>query len=137
MCSACHGFGDNRADTVPILAGVDAGSSRRFGELRGRPAAAAVEPYAKLVIHFHINDIAELLHSPEYQLDADQGGSEPPLSGDEQRASCIICHGANRKGDHTKLIPDLFAQPPAAQAALSIFFRAGSARAQEILDSRR
>ena len=60
-CSACHGFaGQSRGDTVPILAGIDAAYFKKAiaDYAAGRRPSPEMEPYAKMVTHFGVDDVA-------------------------------------------------------------------------------
>ena len=115
VCSACHGFaGNSRGDTVPILAGIDAAYfTKAIGDYAGgRRPSPEMEPYAKMVIHFGVDDIAAYFAGQTRQ--PTPVGADPAAvqRGRVAAAACTVCHGASGKGDRAKLIPDLTGQPP-------------------------
>jgi cytochrome c553 len=115
VCSACHGFaGQSRGDTVPILAGVDAAYFKKAiaDYASGRRPSPEMEPYAKMVTHFGVDDIAAYFAAQ--RREPTPVGTDPAAvqRGRGAAASCVICHGADGKGDRAKLIPNLAGQPP-------------------------
>ena len=61
VCSACHGFaGNSGGDTIPILAGIDAAYFKKAisDYAAGRRPSPEMEPYAKMVVHFGVDDVA-------------------------------------------------------------------------------
>jgi cytochrome c553 len=115
VCSACHGFaGNSRGDTVPILAGIDpAYFKKAIGDYAaGRRPSPEMEPYAKMVMQAGVDDVAAFFASQTRQ--PTPVGADPAAvqRGRVAAAACGVCHGANGKGDKTKLIPDITGQPP-------------------------
>jgi cytochrome c553 len=115
VCSACHGFaGNSRGDTVPILAGIDpAYFKKAIGDYAaGRRPSPEMEPYAKMVVQAGVDDVAAFFASQTRQ--PTPVGADPAAvqRGRVAAAACGVCHGANGKGDKTKLIPDITGQPP-------------------------
>jgi cytochrome c553 len=115
VCSACHGFaGQSRGDTVPILAGVDAAYFKKAiaDYASGRRSSPEMEPYAKMVTHFGVDDIAAYFAAQ--RREPTPVGTDPAAvqRGRVAAASCVVCHGADGKGDRAKLIPNLAGQPP-------------------------
>ena len=115
MCSACHGFaGQSRGDTVPILAGIDAAYFKKAiaDYASGRRPSPEMEPYAKMVTHFGVDDIAAYFAAQ--RREPTPVGADPAAvqRGRVAAASCAICHGADGRGDRAKLIPGLAGQPP-------------------------
>lgn len=115
VCSACHGFaGQSRGDTVPILAGVDAAYLKKAlsDYAAGRRPSPEMEPYAKMALHFGVDDIVAYFASQPRQATPVKADPAAVQRGRVVAASCTVCHGADGKGDRAKLIPDLTGQPP-------------------------
>jgi cytochrome c553 len=115
VCSACHGFaGNSRGNTVPILAGVDAAYFKKAiaDYASGRRLSPEMEPYAKMVVQSGVEDVAAYFAGQTRQ--PTPVGADPAAvqRGRVAAAACVVCHGANGKGDRAKLIPDLTGQPP-------------------------
>ena len=115
VCSACHGFaGNSRGDTVPILAGADAAYLKKAlsDYAAGSRPSAEMEPYAKMALHFGVDDIVAYFASQPRQATALKSDPAAVQRGRAAAASCTVCHGGDGKGDRAKLIPDLTGQPP-------------------------
>ena len=115
VCSACHGFaGQSRGDTVPILAGTDAAYFKKAiaDYASGRRPSPEMEPYAKMVTHFGVDDIAGYFAAQKRQPTPIKVDAAAVTRGKTAAAQCAVCHGADGKGDRAKLIPDLTGQPP-------------------------
>jgi cytochrome c553 len=71
-----------------------------------------MEPYAKMVIQSGVDDIAAYFAGQARQ--PTKVGADPAAvqRGRVAAAACVVCHGANGKGDRAKLIPDITGQPP-------------------------
>jgi cytochrome c553 len=115
VCSACHGFaGNSRGDTVPILAGIDTAYFKKAiaDYASGRRPSPEMEPYAKMVVQSGVDDVAAFFASQPRQ--PTPVGTDPAAvqRGRAAATACVVCHGANGKGDKAKLIPDLTGQPP-------------------------
>jgi cytochrome c553 len=115
VCSACHGFaGQSRGDTVPILAGIDPAYFKKAiaDYASGRRPSPEMEPYAKMVTHFGVDEIAAYFAGQ--RREPTSVGADPAAvqRGRVAAASCVVCHGADGKGDSAKLIPNLAGQPP-------------------------
>jgi cytochrome c553 len=115
VCSACHGFaGNSRGDTVPILAGIDPAYFKKAiaDYASGRRPSPEMEPYAKMVVQSGVDDVAAFFASQPRQ--PTPVGTDPAAvqRGRAAATACVVCHGANGKGDKAKLIPDLTGQPP-------------------------
>jgi cytochrome c553 len=62
VCSACHGFGGNSpSKIVPALAGMDQAYFRQTitAYAEGRRQSPEMEPYAKYVLEFGMDEIAD------------------------------------------------------------------------------
>ncbi|HEX2473171.1 MAG TPA: c-type cytochrome [Lacipirellulaceae bacterium] len=61
VCSACHGFGGNPpSKTVPTLAGMDQAYFKQTitAYAEGKRQSPEMEPYAKYVLEFGVDEIA-------------------------------------------------------------------------------
>jgi cytochrome c553 len=114
-CSACHGFaGQSRGDTIPILAGLDAAYFKKAiaDYAAGRRPSPEMEPYAKMVVHFGVDDVAGYFASQKREPTVVKVDAAAVQRGRAASAACVVCHGADGKGDRAKLIPDITGQPP-------------------------
>ena len=126
MCSACHGFaGQSRGDTVPILAGVDAAYFKKAiaDYASGRRPSPEMEPYAKMVTHFGVDDVAGYFAAQKRQPTPVKVDAAAVARGKTASAQCTVCHGADGKGDRAKLIPDLTGQPPGYLRSQLLLFK--------------
>ena len=126
VCSACHGFaGNSRGDTVPILAGADAGYLKKAlaDYADGRRPSAEMEPYAKMANHFGVDDIAGYFASQPRQPTPIKADPAAVQRGRTAAAQCAACHGADGKGDRAKMIPDLTGQPPGYLRSQLLLFK--------------
>jgi cytochrome c553 len=126
-CSACHGFaGQSRGDTVPILAGMDPAYFKKAiaDYASGRRPSPEMEPYAKMVTTFGVDDVAGYFANQRREPTAI--GTDPAAvqRGRVAAAACVICHGADGKGDRAKLIPSLAGQPPGYLRNQLLLFKA-------------
>jgi cytochrome c553 len=115
VCSACHGFaGNSGGDTIPILAGIDAAYFKKAisDYAAGRRPSPEMEPYAKMVVHFGVDDVAAYFGSQPRRPTPVKTDPAAVQRGRVAAAACTVCHGADGKGDRAKLIPDLTGQPP-------------------------
>ncbi len=126
VCSACHGFaGQSRGDTVPILAGTDAAYFKKAiaDYASGRRPSPEMEPYAKMVAHFGVDDIAGYFAAQKRQPTPVKVDAAAVTRGKTAAAQCAACHGADGKGDRAKLIPDLTGQPPGYLRSQLLLFK--------------
>jgi cytochrome c553 len=115
VCSACHGFaGQSRGDTVPILAGIDPAYFKKAiaDYASGRRPSPEMEPYAKMVTHFGVDEIAAYFAAQRREATPVGSDQAAVQRGRVAATPCVICHGADGKGDAAKLIPNLAGQPP-------------------------
>ena len=115
VCSACHGFGGNsRGDTVPILAGADAAYLKKAlsDYAAGRRPSPEMEPYAKMALHFGVDDIVGYFAGQPRQPTPIKADPATVQRGRAAAAQCAGCHGTDGKGDRAKMIPNLTGQPP-------------------------
>ena len=114
-CSACHGFGDNSpGNTVPIIAGMASDYFKKTIKdyAEGRRASPEMEPFAKMVIQFGLDDIAGYFAEQKKQPTRIKVDPAAVTRGRAASAPCAVCHGPEGRGDPQKLIPDLRGQPP-------------------------
>jgi cytochrome c553 len=126
VCSACHGFaGQSRGDTIPILAGIDPAYFKKAiaDYASGRRPSPEMEPYAKMVTHFGVDDIAGYFAAQMRQPTPVKVDAAAVARGKTASAQCIVCHGADGKGDRAKLIPDLTGQPPGYLRSQLLLFK--------------
>jgi cytochrome c553 len=125
VCSACHGFaGNSRADAVPILAGADAAYLKKaLGDYAaGRRPSPEMEAYAKMALHFGVDDIAAYFASQPREATPVKANAAAAQRGRAAAVQCAVCHGVDGKGDRARLIPDLTGQPPGyLRSQLSLF----------------
>lgn len=115
VCSACHGFaGASPSDTMPILAGIDVAYFKKaIGDYAtGRRPSPEMEPYAKMVNQFGIDDIAAYFTAQPRSRTPVRVDPAAVARGKSAANQCVVCHGPEGTGDRAKLIPDLTGQPP-------------------------
>jgi cytochrome c553 len=115
VCSACHGFaGASPSDTMPVLAGIDAAYFKKaIGDYAtGRRPSPEMEPYAKMVNQFGLDDIAAYFAAQPRARTPVRADAAAVARGRTAAAQCVVCHGPEGTGDRAKLIPDLTGQPP-------------------------
>jgi cytochrome c553 len=113
-CAACHGpAGQSPGETMPILAGMWPEYFKKAIQdyAAGRRLSPEMEPYAKQVLHFGVDDYAAYFGAQKRQPTAVRSDAAAVARGKAAAAQCAVCHGADGKGDRAKLIPDLTGQP--------------------------
>jgi cytochrome c553 len=126
VCSACHGFaGNSRGDTVPILAGADAAYLKKAlsDYASGRRPSPEMEPYAKMALHFGVDEIAAYFASQPRQATLVKADPAAVQRGRSAARQCAVCHGDDGKGDRSKMIPDLTGQPPGYLRSQLLLFK--------------
>ena len=126
-CSACHGFGGNSpSDTMPILAGMSPAYFKKTIQdyAAGKRPSPEMEPYAKMVLQFGVDDVAAYFASQKRQPTPIRVDPLAAAQGKAASIQCVICHGAEGKGDPAKLIPDLTGQPPGYLRDQMLLFKA-------------
>ena len=114
-CTACHGFGGNsQSDTMPIIAGMPHAYFKKQIETyaTGKRPSPEMEPYAKLVLQFGVDEIGQYFANQRMAPTPIKAAADAIARGRVAAAPCVICHGADGKGDVAKLIPGLAGQPP-------------------------
>lgn len=125
-CSACHGFaGNSRSDAMPILAGMPPAYFKKAIQdfASGRRVSAEMEPYAKMVLHLGVDDVAAYFAGQPREPSPVKVDPAAVARGQAASAPCAGCHGAEGKGDAAKLVPDLTGQPPRYLRQQMILFK--------------
>jgi len=115
VCSACHGFnGNSPGNAVPILAGMAPSYFKKAinDYASGKRPSPEMEPYAKYVVQFGLDEIADYFavqrRQPPAQAIAD---AKMPSRGTTLSTQCSACHGARGEGDAFRAVPKLQGQP--------------------------
>ena len=126
-CSACHGFdGNSRSDTVPILAGMPSWYLKKAIQdyAAGKRPTAEMESYSKMVLELGVDDVAGYFSRQKRQPSPVMLDSAAVERGRAASTQCVVCHGAQGKGDPAKGIPDLTGQPPGYLKNQMLLFKA-------------
>jgi len=125
VCSACHGFaGNSPGDSVPILAGINAVYFKKAIKdyAEGNRISPEMEPYAKYVVQFGIDEIASYFAAQKKQPAKVKADPKAISRGATLATQCAQCHGAKGEGDADKVIPALRGQAAGfVQAQLALF----------------
>ncbi|MBI2364143.1 MAG: c-type cytochrome [Deltaproteobacteria bacterium] len=125
VCSACHGFaGNSPGNTMPILAGINAAYFKKAIKdyAEGKRTSPEMEPYAKYVMHFGVDDIAGYFAAQKKQPAKVKADPKAISRGATLATQCVQCHGASGEGDTDKVIPALRGQAAGfVQAQLALF----------------
>jgi cytochrome c553 len=117
VCSACHGFnGNSPGNSVPILAGMAPSYFKKaINEYAaGKRPSPEMEPYAKYVLHFGLEEIADYFAVQRKQAPSKIKTDAAALKrGATLAAQCVSCHGAQGEGDAFRAVPSLQGQPAA------------------------
>jgi len=115
VCSACHGFnGNSPGQAVPILAGMAPSYFKKAinDYASGKRPSPEMEPYAKYVLQFGLDEIADYFAAQRRQLPGKINTDAKALSrGNTLASQCVACHGADGEGDAFRAIPKLQGQP--------------------------
>jgi len=125
-CSACHGFaGQSPGETTPILAGLWPEYFKKAiaDYASGKRPSTEMEPYAKQVIQFGVDDYAAYFGSLTREPTKIAADGAAAARGRVAAQPCVICHGPDGRGDRAKLIPDLAGQPPGYLKNQMMLFR--------------
>ena len=126
-CSACHGFdGNSRSDTVPILAGMPSWYLKKAIQdyAAGKRPTAEMESYSKMVLELGVDDVAGYFSRQKRQPSPVMLDRAAVERGRAASTQCVVCHGAQGKGDPAKGIPDLTGQPPGYLKNQMLLFKA-------------
>jgi cytochrome c553 len=114
-CAACHGVnGNSKSDVMPIIAGMDAAYFKKQIQAYSTNARPSPEmgPYAKQVLDIGVDAVAGFFAAQRMEATPVKADAAAVERGRVAAAPCVICHGANGKGDAAKGIPSLAGQPP-------------------------
>lgn len=115
VCSACHGFGGNSpGNHMPIIAGMNANYFKKAIKdyAEGKRPSPEMEPYAKYVLQFGADEIADYFASQQKRPPAVVKADAKAVShGRTLAAQCAACHGPKGEGDAARNIPGLRGQP--------------------------
>jgi len=115
VCSACHGFnGNSPGNAVPILAGMAPSYFKKAinDYAEGKRSSPEMEPYAKYVVHFGLDEIADHFAAQRRQAPARIRAEAKMISrGTTLATQCTSCHGPQGEGDAFRAVPRLQGQP--------------------------
>ncbi len=137
VCSACHGFaGNTPGQYMPVLAGMNANYFKKAIKdyAEGKRPSPEMEPYAKYILQFGLDEIADYFASQKKPAPANlKVAAKAPSRGSTLAAQCIACHGAKGDGDNERVVPALRGQPRGfLQTQMALF--AGDKRKLEIAE---
>jgi cytochrome c553 len=126
ICSACHGFnGNSPGGAMPILAGMAPSYFKKSinDYASGKRPSPEMEPYAKYVIQFGLDEIADYFAVQRRQAPAKTKADGKMLSRGATLASqCVTCHGSQGEGDAFRAVPKLQGQPaPYLKSQMALF----------------
>lgn len=113
-CTVCHGpAGNSQSDSMPIIAGMAPAYFKKQIQAyaAGKRPSPEMEPYAKMVMHLGVDEIAGYFAAQTMQparVAADPAAVE---RGRKASEPCVVCHGREGKADVDKSIPALAGQP--------------------------
>lgn len=113
-CAACHGpGGQSPSETMPILAGIWPEYFKKAVEdyAAGRRSSPEMEPYAKQVVQFGVDDYAAYFGAQKREPARSKVDPAAAQRGQSASQQCVGCHGPAGRGDRAKLIPDITGQP--------------------------
>jgi cytochrome c553 len=113
VCSACHGFaGNSPGNTVPILAGINANYFKKAIKdyAEGHRISPEMEPYAKYVMQFGVDEIANYFAAQKKQPAKVKADPKAVSRGATLATQCVSCHGPKGDGDDNRTIPALRGQ---------------------------
>ncbi|MBI2527410.1 MAG: c-type cytochrome [Candidatus Rokubacteria bacterium] len=113
-CAVCHGpAGNSESDSMPIIAGMAPAYFKKQMQAYagGQRPSAEMEPYAKMVMHLGVDDVAAYFAAQKMRparVPVDPAAVE---RGRRASEACVVCHGREGKADVDKGIPALAGQP--------------------------
>lgn len=113
-CSACHGLGGaSPSDTMPILAGMAPAYFKKTIEdyASGKRFSPEMGPFSKMVLELGADDVAAYFAGQEFRPTPVRFDAAAAARGRAAATPCVVCHGADGRGDPAKLIPSLAGQP--------------------------
>ncbi len=115
VCSACHGFnGNSPGNAMPILAGMAPSYFKKAinDYASGKRPSPEMEPYAKYVLQFGLDEIADYFAVQRKLPPARAKADAKMIShGTTLANQCTACHGAQGEGDAFRTVPKLQGQP--------------------------
>ena len=115
VCSACHGLnGNSPGPAMPIIAGMAPSYFKKAinDYASGKRPSPEMEPYAKYVLQFGLDDIADYFamqrRQPPAKLKVD---AKALVRGTTLATQCIVCHEQGGEGDAFRAVPRLQGQP--------------------------
>src|SRR6266542_1165938 len=114
-CTACHGAsGNSPSDSMPSLAGAYPAYFKKQIQdyAAGKRPSPEMEPYAKMVVLLGVDEIASFFAGQIREPSPIKVSAAAVERGRTASAQCVICHGADGRGDPAKLVPNLTGQPP-------------------------
>jgi cytochrome c553 len=127
VCSACHGFaGQSQSNTMPILAGMAPWYFKKSIQdyAAGKRTSPEMEPYAKMVLEFGVDDIAAYFGAQKRTASPVKLDPAAVERGRAAAVQCTLCHGVSGKGDPARGVPDLTGQPPGFLRNQMLLFKA-------------
>jgi cytochrome c553 len=90
----------------------------------GKRPAAEMESYSKMVLELGVDDVAAYFAAQKKQPTPVRVDPAAVARGKAASTQCVVCHGAEGKGDPAKGIPDLTGQPPGYLKNQMLLFKA-------------
>ena len=109
VCSACHGFaGQSQSNAMPILAGMAPWYFKKAIQdfAAGKRPSPEMEPYAKQVVQFGLDDVAAYFAAQK--RDGDAGGGRSPRrssAGARRRRSARSATAPRARGIRRRACP--------------------------------
>ena len=114
-CAACHGVnGNSKSDAMPIIAGMDSAYFKKQVQAYAANARPSPEmgPYSKQILDIGLDAVTAFFAGQRMEPTPVKAAAAAVERGRVASAPCVVCHGANGKGDAAKGIPSLAGQPP-------------------------
>jgi len=92
-----------------------------------------MEPYAKQVLEFGVEDIARYFAAQPKRPTPVRSDPAAVERGRAAARECAVCHGDSGKGDPAKGVPDLTGQPPGYLLEQIRLFKAGARKPEDAL----
>lgn len=134
VCSACHGFAGNApGNTVPIIAGINAAYFKKAitDYAEGKRLSPEMEPYAKYVVQFGVDDIAGYFAAQKKQPVKVKADPKAVSRGATLATQCAACHGVKGDGDADRIFPALRGQAAGFLQAQLTLFKADQRKLQD------
>ena len=135
VCSACHGFAGNApGHAVPIIAAMPPSYFKKAinDYATGKRQSPEMEPYAKYVLQFGLDDIADYFAVQRRNAPAKAKTDSKMISrGATLATQCASCHGARGDGDAFRAVPALQGQPAAYLKSQMDLFKGDERRLED------